>query len=313
MSRFKADKKMKYYISEYSLVIMLVVLCAFFGIITPNFFTSVNLTNILIQNVHVVVISIAVMIIMVSGGTDLSIGYQVSLLAVMMTKLMTATEIPVAVILLLVVLTAVLIGAVNGFSAIMLKSHPMMITLGTMYIYRGLSYLVSESKTFYYLPKSFLIIGQGQIGVVPVNVIIMVIIIIIVGIIMSKSYLGRRVYLVGDNPEASRLGGLKVEKIKVLSFACAGILVGIGAILLVSRAGAADSTTGVGLEFTGIISCVLGGVALQGGVGKLWKVVVAAFVLGVLANGMQLIGLGTYPQYIAKGLIMLFSIYLSNK
>ena len=93
----------------------------------------------------------------------------------------------------------------------------------------------------------------------------------------------------------------------------AGVLVGITAILLSARSGSADSTMGPDLTFSGITACVLAGVALKGGEGTLWKVVVAVFVLGILTNGMQLIGLGTYPQYMAKGSIMLFSIYMSNR
>ena len=116
-----------------------------------------------------------------------------------------------------------------------------------------------------------------------------------------------------NNPEAAKLAGLNVAKIKILGFTCAGILVGISAILLAARSGSADSSTGTGIEFTGIIACVLSGVALKGGEGTLWKAIVAVFVLGVLSNGMQLINLGTYPQYIAKGIIMLVSLYLSNK
>ena len=121
------------------------------------------------------------------------------------------------------------------------------------------------------------------------------------------------IYAVGDNPEAAKLAGLNVSKIKILVFTCAGILVGISAILLAARSGSADSSTGTGIEFTGIIACVLSGVALKGGEGTLWKAIVAVFVLGVLSNGMQLINLGTYPQYIAKGIIMLVSLYLSNR
>jgi len=212
------------------------------------------------------------------------------------------------------ILSCMLMGTFNGTASLVLKSHSMMVTLGTMFIYEGISYLISQSKTFYYLPKSYMFIGQGNIfGFVPLNFVIMVVIVIIAGIIMSKTYLGRSIYLAGDNPEAARLGGLRVNQIKILAFTAAGFLVGISAILLSSRAGAADSTTGLGLEFTGIIACVLGGVSLKGGEGKLWKVVTAVFLLGVLSNGMQLINLGTYPQYITKGVIMLVSIYISKK
>lgn len=158
-----------------------------------------------------------------------------------------------------------------------------------------------------------MILGQGKIGPIPINVIVMVVILVGIGFVMHKTKVGRKVYAAGDNPEAARLAGLNVGRIKVLSFTIAGIFVGIGALLLASRAGSADSSTGTGIEFTGITACVLSGVALKGGEGTLWKVIVAVFVLGVLANGMQLINLGTYPQYIAKGAIMLISLYLTNR
>jgi ribose/xylose/arabinose/galactoside ABC-type transport system permease subunit len=141
----------------------------------------------------------------------------------------------------------------------------------------------------------------------------MIIVVVLAGFVMGKTSIGRKVYAAGDNPEAARLAGLNVGKIKVLSFTVAGVLVGIAAVLLASRAGSADSGTGVGIEFTGITACVLSGVALKGGEGTLWKVIVAVFALGVLANGMQLINLGTYPQYIAKGVIMLASLYITNR
>jgi ribose/xylose/arabinose/galactoside ABC-type transport system permease subunit len=141
----------------------------------------------------------------------------------------------------------------------------------------------------------------------------MLVILVVVGFMMGKTTIGRRVYGVGDNPVAARLAGLNVARIKVMAFTVGGLLVGISAVLLASRAGSADSGTGTGIEFTGITACVLSGVALKGGEGTLWKVIIAVFVLGVLSNGMQLIQLGAYPQYIAKGVIMLGSLYLSNR
>ena len=160
-----------------------------------------------------------------------------------------------------------------------------------------------------------MMIGQGNIPgtQIPISIVIMVVLVVAAGFVMGKTAIGRKVYAAGDNPEAARLAGLNVGKIKVLSFTVAGVLVGIAAILLTSRSGSADSGTGVGIEFTGITACVLSGVALKGGEGTLWKVIVAVFALGVLANGMQLINLGAYPQYIAKGLIMLASLYITNK
>ena len=301
-------------ITELSLPIMLIALLIFFSIMSDNFLTQLNLTNILVQNVHVAVVSTAVMIIMISGGCDLSIGYQMSVAAVLVTKMISVYEMPMVVAIICGIILCSLLGTFNGFMALKLKSNTMIVTLATMAIFQGISYLISESKTYHNLPRAFMYIGQGRIfGWLPINVVIMIVLVVIVGFVMTKTTIGRKVYAAGDNPEAARLAGLNVAKIKVLSFTVAGVLVGIGAILLASRAGSADSSTGVGIEFTGITACVLSGVALKGGEGTLWKVIVAVFVLGVLANGMQLINLGTYPQYIAKGVIMLVSLWLTNK
>ena len=252
--------------------------------------------------------------IMVSGGCDLSIGYQMSVAAVLVAKLLSNGVMSVVPAILLGILICVALGCFNGVMSITLNSQPMIVTLGTMAIFQGISYLISGSKTYHNLPRSFMYLGQGKLfGVIPLNALIALVVIVIVGIILNRTHIGRKVYAVGDNPEAAKLAGLNVAKIKILVFTCAGILVGISAILLAARSGSADSSTGTGIEFTGIIACVLSGVALKGGEGTLWKAITAVFVLGVLSNGMQLINLGTYPQYIAKGIIMLVSLYLSNR
>lgn len=300
--------------SDLSMPLLLVLLIIVFSILSDRFFTQLNLTNILVQNVHVAVCSCAVMMIMVSGGCDLSIGYQMSVAAVLITKCISQGILPTWVAIVLGVLLCMALGSFNGVMSQVLKSHTMIVTLGTMSIFQGISFLISGSKTFHNLPKAYMFIGQGRLfGWLPVNIIIMVVIVMAVAIIMGKTAVGRKIYAAGDNPEAARLAGLNVKKIKILVFTFAGLLVGISAILMSARAGSADSSTGTGIEFTGITACVLAGVALKGGEGTLWKVIVAVYVLGVLSNGMQLIGLGTYPQFIAKGIIMLLSLYLSNR
>ena len=301
-------------VSNFSMPILLGLLILVFSILSDRFFTPLNLTNILVQNVHIAICATGVFMIMISGGCDLSIGYQMSVAAVLVAKLLSNGTVGVAPAILLGILICVALGCFNGVMSIALNSQPMIVTLGTMAIFQGISYLISGSKTYHNLPRSFMYLGQGKLfGKIPLNAVIALVVIIIVGVILNRTHVGRKIYAVGDNPEAAKLAGLNVAKIKILVFTCAGILVGISAILLAARSGSADSSTGTGIEFTGIIACVLSGVALKGGEGTLWKAIVAVFVLGVLSNGMQLINLGTYPQYIAKGIIMLVSLYLSNK
>ena len=311
----KKDKRsLGQIISNFSMPILLGLLILVFSILSDKFFTPLNLTNILVQNVHIAICATGVFMIMVSGGCDLSIGYQMSVAAVLVAKLLSNGVMPVVPAILLGILICVALGCFNGVMSITLNSQPMIVTLGTMAIFQGISFLISGSKTYHNLPRGFIYLGQGRLfGVIPLNVVIALVVISIVGIILSRTHIGRKIYAVGDNPEAAKLAGLNVAKIKILVFTCAGILVGISAILLAARSGSADSSTGTGIEFTGIIACVLSGVALKGGEGTLWKAITAVFVLGVLSNGMQLINLGTYPQYIAKGIIMLVSLYLSNR
>ena len=310
----KNSVSVKKILSEGALFILLIALIILFTIASDKFFTQRNLTNILVQNVHVAVCASAVMLLMVSGNVDLSIGYQISITAVMCTMLISKYGVNMWIAILVAIVVSVILGGFNGLMSRFLKAHSMMITLGTMAIFQGASYLISQSKSFFNLPYEYMFIGQGKIlGVIPLNAIIALVLIVVLGIILSKTWLGKYVYAAGDNPEAAALAGIKVAKVKMIVFLVAGILVGVSAILLSARAASADSTTGLGLEFDGITACVLAGCSLKGGVGKLWKVIVAVFVLGVLANGMQLIGLGIYPQYIVKGVVMLVSIKLSSR
>jgi hypothetical protein len=139
-------------------------------------------------------------------------------------------------------------------------------------------------------------------------VIIMAIIAMSAHFILSKTYFGRFVYAVGGNEEAARLAGIPVERIKLMVFSISSFFVAISAVVLVSRAGSATSLTGVGTEFSAITACILGGVSFKGGSGRIGGVVIGVLILGVLANGMQIIGLGTYPQFVARGIVFLAAI-----
>ena len=301
-------------LSESALFILLIVLIIFFSIVSDKFFTQRNLTNILVQNVHVAVCAAAVMLLMISGNVDLSIGYQISITAVVCTMLISKYGVNMWLAIAIAVVVCVLLGGFNGLMSRYLKAHSMMITLGTMAIFQGASFLISQSKSFFNLPYEYMFLGQGKIfGFLPLNAVIAFVMILALGIVLSKTWLGKYVYAAGDNPEAAALAGIKVARVKMMVFLVAGIFVAVAAVLLSARAASADSTTGLGLEFDGITACVLAGCSLKGGVGKLWKVIVAVFVLGVLANGMQLVGLGVYPQYIVKGVVMLISIKLSTR
>ena len=297
-----------FYMKELTLVIVLFVLLLLFYCFAPKFMTIENIKNILVQNAYIIVSSIGMAFVIIGGGIDLSVGYQISLIGVITTISIQWFHLPVWCSVLIGLMTGTLLGALNGFLSVKLQVHPMVITLATMAIYQGISYIITNSNSIYGLPDSFKFIGQGKILGIPVSIIITVIVLIGATFFLSKTYPGRYIYALGGNGEAARLSGVNTSAMRVISFAICGFFVAVASILLVSRSGSMNSSVGAGTEFTCITAAVLGGVSMAGGEGKVWKVCVGAIILGVLSNGMQFVGLGVYPQYVAKGIILMAAI-----
>ncbi|MCK7488109.1 MAG: ABC transporter permease [Bacillus subtilis] len=247
--------------------------------------------------------------IMISGGTDLSVSYEMSLAAIIIAAGVMWWNIPLVVAIVLGILVAIVLGLVNGFLSVRFRIHPMMITLATMTIYKGIAYLITKSQSIFNLPDALKYIGQGRVfGVVPISLFLLIVVVFVVNTLLNKTYLGRFTYAVGSNPEAARLAGINVGFTKVIVFGIGGFLIGIGAVVLLGRAGSASVLMASGAEFDAITARVLGGIALRGGEGKLGGAVTGVFILGVLGNGMQLLGLDLNAQYIAKGLLLIAAI-----
>lgn len=293
---------------RYAIMLVLIGLMIVFSIINPRFFSFGNFVNIMAQNSYIIIASMGMAFAMIGGGIDLSIGYAISLIGVVTTVLMKWGNFPVWSAIIGGLALGTLLGFFNGFLSVKLKVHTMIVTLGTMSVFEGISYTITNSNSIYDLSSSFKFIGQGYVFGVPLSIIITVIIAILATLFLSKTYLGRYIYAVGSNEEASRLAGINTNQIRVAIFSICGLFVGIAAVILVARSGSMNSSVGAGTEFVCLTAAILGGVSFKGGEGKIWSVGIGALILGVLSNGMQIIGLGIYPQYIAKGFILLAAI-----
>jgi Ribose/xylose/arabinose/galactoside ABC-type transport systems, permease components len=291
-------------------VIVLVLICCIiiFTVISPVFFTLSNFQNILLQNSYLVVATLGMTILLIGGGVDLSAGYLLGFGCVIAAKALMEWHLPDGIAILLCIAVCTLMSCLNAILVIKIKINALMVTLATMTIFSGISFLVSNGQSIYNLPESFKFYGQGSVGGFPISAIIMIGLIILIIFIMNSTYLGRYIYAVGGNPEAARLAGIKTDKIRMITYLIGGICFGVSAFLLVSRSGSASSGMAVGNEFTAITAAVLGGVAIQGGEGKIWSVVVGAFILGILLNGFQIIGLGVYVQSVVKGVILIVAM-----
>ncbi len=254
---------------------------------------------------------------MMAGEIDLSVGYAISLNGVISALLLTKAGMPVVAVAIFSIILGIFLSVINMLLAYRLKLQLLMATIGTMTIFQGISYVLSQSKTISGLPDSFKAIGQAYLGPIPIPVLIMVILFIIVSFILNRTYIGRYVFAMGGNQEAARLAGINVFGMKMFIAIMAGAMTGLAATILCARLGSIQANSGAGLEFTIITAVLLGGVSVRGGEGKISGVVAGVLILAILSNGMQLAGLDVYYQFIAKGIIMLgaigFDVYQLNR
>ncbi len=296
-------------LKKFVIFFVLVGLMALFSILSPYFFTVQNLTNVFVQQSYVIIAAVGLSFVMISGGMDLSIGWQMSLVGVFTAVLMKNIGLPVWLSVFMGCVLGVGLGLFNGYAAVLLKVHPLIVTLGTMTVFQGISYTVANQSVILNLPSTYKFLGQGYLlKFIPFSVILMIVVVLIASFLLNKTHFGRFIYAVGSNSEAAHLAGIHVNRVKLIVFAICGLFVSLATMVLFARTGSAAPATGPGTEFSCMTACVVGGISFKGGEGKMWGVVTGVLILGVLSNGMQLIGMGTYTQFIVKGLVLLGAV-----
>lgn len=317
MNKKLSLKKIQYAVARNISWVILFILCFVFYCYSHTFMSYQNIINILSQNAYVVIAGLGVSLIMMSGAMDLSVGYMMSCCIIICAKLNLEMGFPEGVSILACILVAILFSMLNTILAIKLKLSLLIASLGTMTIYQGLSFIISDSRSFRGFSDSFKFWGQGYIAGFPFPIILMLVFFLAVNFMLKHTYFGRYIYALGGNEDAAWLAGINVTGCRIMISAIAGFFIGIGSVVLVSRMGTAQSTLGPGTEFTIITGVLLGGVSIQGGAGKLSGILAGILIVSILSNGMQLAGFDTYYQYVIKGVIMLlaigFDIFLRNR
>jgi ribose/xylose/arabinose/galactoside ABC-type transport system permease subunit len=204
-----------------------------------------------------------------------------------------------------------LAGSLNGLLIIGTGIPPVIATLGTMYVTRGLAYILSNgSAVVNGLPDQFGIVGELHVGFLPILVIIMAVVLFVCQFVLAKTVLGRHIYAIGGNVQAAHLAGVPVRRVKLVLYIMAGAMAGLCGVLLASRLSSGDPNVGIGFEFDVIVAIVLGGTSLAGGEGTLSGTFIGALILAILANGMNLLGIGAFYQYIVQGVILVMAVTL---
>ena len=295
-------------LKKFSVLFILLALMAIFSATSPYFFTVRNLTNLITQNTYFIIAAIGLSFVMIGGGIDLSVGWQMSLVGVITAMMMVEFQLPVWICILTGLALGTLLGLINGFIVTSIKVFPLIVTIATSTVFQGISYIISQSRTFRSYPDEFLYITQGRVLGLPFDIFLTIIIVLFAMFVYTKTSFGWKVMAVGGNEEASRLAGIKTRAIKTSLYAICGFFVAVATMVMLSKANTTNSSFGPGIEFTVLTAAIIGGISFMGGEGNMPALVAGVFILAVLGNGMQLAGWGTYAQYIVKGIILLIAV-----
>ena len=273
-----------------------------------TFITGNNIVNISRQVSYYGIASIGMTFVILIAGIDLSIGSIITIVNVVCAYLMVNAGMNMWVAVIISLLLATAIGTLNGGMVASIGIPALIATFASQTIFEGISYLISGGRPISGFTSDFGLFGRWAVGPVPICALIMIACFALGSFILNKSYFGRYFYAIGGNEEAAELSGIRVNRVKYLIYALSGFFAGLAGIVLLSRSGSAQSTVGKGLEFDVITCVVLGGVSVNGGVGRMSGVVAGVLIIGSLTNGMILMDVSEYTQMVVKGLVLAVAV-----
>ncbi len=296
---------------ELSLLLIVIALGILLSIFTENFSGQSNLFNVARQVSLIIVVALGATLVLISGGIDLSVGSVLGLAGIV-TSLASVSGIPVVIAILLGLATGVACGLINGLLIAKAKINPFIVTLGMMSVARGIALVVTKGYSITIESKFLLYLGQGYVGPVPVPVIIMILCVLAVDLYYRKHTFGSRVRAIGGNEEAARISGIKIDKNRIVIYALAAFLAAFAGIIMVGRLNVGQPSAGQGWELRAIAAAIVGGTSLSGGVGSIWGTVLGAILIGIIGNGMVLLGIPMEWEQVVTGTIIVAAVALDS-
>lgn len=297
------------------IIVSMLLLCAFFAIMSDKFLTKNNLTNIILQSSINGTIALGMTLVIITGGIDLSVGSVMALSGMVAAKMMVA-GIPAGVALTAALLLGILCGVCNGLFISLLHLQPFLVTLGTMSVFRGLTLIISDGLPVRGLDTNFLNTMNSLNKSIPVPVIILLTLTIILAFVIRYTRYGQYVFAVGGNEEAARFACVNTVAVKTITYAISGLASAFAAIIYMGRLAAADPQAGSGYEMNAIAAAAIGGASLAGGKGSLVGTIIGVIILGALSNGLTLLNVQSFYQTLFVGIIILVAAtidHFSNK
>ena len=302
---------LKKFLMKYVMYIFLVLMCIILAIASDKFLTVTNLMTIIKQISIQSIVAIGMTMIIISGNIDLSVGSLVALCSVSGAMIMNK-GLPMVVAIIASILIGALAGFVTGGVTAKLKLHSFLVTLSLMTALRGLAQTMTNGRPVAGLPSAFGKIASASIGPVPLLVIYMIVLYAIFMYVMKYTAFGRSIYAVGSNQESARLSGINIEMVKTMVFVISGALCGIAGVLLTAKVRSGDPTCANAWEMDTIAGAIIGGTDMNGGEGKLGGTIIGLLFVGILANGMVLLGVSAYMQSVIKGLVIFMAVIINS-
>lgn len=285
-------------------------MCIFLSIASPYFLSTTNLLNVLRQVCVSTMLSVGFTVVLASGHMDLSVGSLLGLCGMILAKMIVEAGVPVAVAIPVTLIFAVLCGSLNAALITIFRIPPFIVTLATQSIFKGANYLISKLVPVAGLPDSLTAIGQGYWLSIPIPVYIMLIVVFCTWVIINRTKFGRYVLAMGGNAEAARVSGINTDSMRFYVYMFQGLCAGIAAIIATARSASAQVAAGNGMEMDAIAAVVIGGTSMAGGNANVWGTMFGCLIVGVVNNGLNLLGVDSNWQVVAKGVLILFAVII---
>lgn len=295
-------------------IVALIILIVFVSVLNPAFLQVNNLLNLMRQLIINGFIALGMTFVILTGGIDLSVGSTLALTSAIFAGLLQG-GMPTILAILISLGLGLILGLLNGILITKGKLAPFIVTLATMTIFRGLTLVYMDGRPIAG-PKddfAFQFLGKGQFFGIPFQVILFIITYLILWILLTKTSYGRKIYAVGGNEKASFISGIKIDKVKILVYVISALMAVLSGLVLTSRLNSAQPTAGSAYEMDAIAAVVLGGTSMTGGSGSLTGTLIGILILGVLNNGLNLLGVSSFYQQIVKGVVILIAVLIDRK
>jgi ribose transport system permease protein len=283
-----------------------------FGLLNPRFLGFDNLRDVAVSACVNALIGLGMTFVIITGGIDLSVGSIASFSGIVSAQLMVAYHVPSGLALLLGLGVGFCCGLVNGVLIALVRLPPFIATLGTMSVYQGLAYVVTNGIPVYNVPADFVIILNGYVAGVPTSVLVVVVVAILCWVLLRRTVFGQNVIATGGSEETAWLSGVRVNRVKILVYGISGLLASLGGLIVVARISAAQSEAGAPYQMTAIASAVIGGANLMGGEGRIGGTLIGALILGALTNGLVLLNVPSFYEQIVTGLVVVVAVALDQ-